>query len=196
MTLTDALRREYQQLFATCEIRPEKRSRVWWETQRLLQNQARYADVGARTGVPWFLVAVIHSLEAGLNFQMHLHNGDPLTARTVHVPKGRPLLGQPPFTWEVSAVDALRWKALAVNTAWDVASTLFRLEEYNGFGYRKYHPDVLSPYLWSGSNHYRAGKYVQDGLWSPIAASKQIGAAVLLKQLNVFEPAPVTEAPA
>jgi hypothetical protein len=57
------------------------------------------------------------------------------------------------------------------------------LEGYNGWGYRNHHPAVKSPYLWSGSNHYRAGKYVADGTWSDTAVSSQCGAATLLRRL-------------
>src|SRR5262249_24093908 len=64
-----------------------------------------------------------------------------------------------------------------------LAGTLYKLEEYNGFGYRLYHPDVLTPYLWSFSNQYSGGKYVADGTWSPTAKSKQCGAAVLLRRM-------------
>ncbi|MGH7884097.1 MAG: hypothetical protein ACRENO_00220, partial [Thermodesulfobacteriota bacterium] len=43
---------------------------------------------------------------------------------------------------------------------------------------------VLSPYLWSCSNHYSSGKYIADGTWSDTAVSKQIGAAVLIRRLE------------
>ena len=46
---------------------------------------------------------------------------------------------------------------------------LFRLEAYNGSGYRDKHPDVKTPYLWSFSNHYTRGKYVADGTVSGTA---------------------------
>jgi hypothetical protein len=78
---------------------------------------------------------------------------------------------------------------------WSLAGVLYRLEAYNGFGYRKHHPEVRTPYLWSFSQHYGAGKYVQDGVWSPTAVSQQCGAAVLLrglvdrKQVGAFEAA-------
>ena len=52
---------------------------------------------------PWFFLGVIHAMESRFNFERHLHNGDPLSARTVRVPKGFPKAGNPPFTWEVSA---------------------------------------------------------------------------------------------
>jgi len=58
------------------------------------------------------------------------------------------------------------------------------LEGYNGFGYRTRHPEVLSPYLWSYSNHYESGKYVADGTFSPSAVSQQCGAAILLRRMS------------
>ena len=66
---------------------------------------------------------------------------------------------------------------------WGLAGTLYQLERYNGWGYRLYHPHVLSPYLWGFSNHYRQGKYVSDGTWSDTAVSRQCGAAVLLRRM-------------
>ncbi len=129
------------------------------------------------------MVAVVHNMESSQNFTRHLHNGDPLTARTVKVPAGRPKAGMPPFTWEVSTADALSIQNLDGDTDWSVAGMLYALEAYNGWGYRKGHPHILSPYLWSGSEHYTAGKFVADGTWSETAVSKQIGAAVLLRRL-------------
>ena len=86
-------------------------------------------------------------MESSLNFKRHLHNGDPLTARTVHVPSGRPRQGDPPFTWEQSAADALTLRNLGPRTDWSLSGTLYALEGYNGWGYRRYHPEVFSPYL-------------------------------------------------
>lgn len=64
---------------------------------------------------------------------------------------------------------------------WRIIEILDRMERYNGTGYRRHHPDVPSPYLWSGAQHYKQGKYVADGKWSDTAVSKQVGGAVLLK---------------
>jgi lysozyme family protein len=182
VTLTPALRRDYEQLFESCAIRPGRLKEVDATADRLVENRTRYEQVAAACGVPWPVVAVIHNMEASLKFTCHLHNGDPLTARTIQVPKGRPL-GQPPFTWEASAEDALGMHALNGDTEWTVAGTLFVLEGYNGWGYRRFHPDVLTPYLWSGSEHYTSGKYVADGTFSQTAVSRQTGAAVLLRRL-------------
>ena len=197
-----ALRKEYARLFESCVIRPTRLAEVDAVAKRLVDNRTRYEQVSTSCGVPWPVVAVIHNMEASLNFKSHLHNGDPLTARTVQVPKGCPKIGQPPFTWEFSAADALGMKKLNADTDWTVAGTLYVLEGYNGWGYRLFHPHVLTPYLWSGSDHYTSGKYVSDGTFSDTAVSKQTGAAVLLRRLAErgdieFEdqPAPVDDEP-
>ena len=183
-SLTPALRGEYQTLFDTCDIRPQRQQAVATLVTQMAQNQARYDVIATATGIPWYVVGVIHNMEASLNFRTHLHNGDPLTQRTVHVPQGRPVSGAPPFTWEDSALDALRLQKLDRVRDWTVPGTLFQLEGYNGFGYRSRHPEVLSPYLWSFSNHYTRGKFVADGTFSPTAVSTQCGAAVLLRRMS------------
>ncbi|GAB6904415.1 conserved hypothetical protein [Desulfosarcina cetonica] len=180
---THTLRREYENLFNTCSIRPERMQMVHGLVEKLQANKTRYQNVGDPLGIPWGFVSVIHNMEASLNFAKHLHNGDPLTHRTVQVPEGRPKKGAPPFTWEESARDALTLKGLGSKTDWSLAGTLYQLERYNGWGYRLYHQHVLSPYLWSFSHHYRSGKYIADGTWSDNAISKQCGAAVLLRRL-------------
>ena len=182
--LTNAQRGNYELLYESCLVRPNRRAAVDQLVARITASRPRYQQVGKALGIPWYVVGIIHSLEASGNFTRHLHNGDPLTARTTHVPAGRPKTGKPPFTWEQSAIDALRYQGLAEWKDWSVPGTLFELEGYNGFGYRDHHPDVPSPYLWSFSNHYTRGKYVADGRFSPTAVSQQCGAAVLLKRLS------------
>ena len=181
--LTPELRAEYQRLFDRCDIRPERSAEVETLMQRVLAARARYAAAEQASGVPWFFIGAVHQMESSGRFDRHLHNGDPLTARTVQVPAGRPKAGQPPFAWEVSAADALALHGLSGSTDWSLPSLLYEIERYNGFGYRLQHPQVLSPYLWSYSTHYRAGKYVADGRWSDTAVSAQCGAATLLRRM-------------
>ena len=184
IALTQALRDEYGRLFATCDIRAGVAAQVEKLVDRISSARPRYEEVaGEDEHPPWFVVGVLHAMECGLSFAEHLHNGDPLTARTTHVPKGRPPEGEPPFTWEESADDALELEGWRRWTDYSVAGALYEIEAYNGFGYRLHHPQVLSPYLWSGSVHYTSGKYVSDGTWSDTAVSRQIGAAVLLRRL-------------
>lgn len=178
------LKDEYANLWGEMAIRPARRAEVDAVVNRILRDKDRYVAVESATHVPWFVVAVIHSMEAGGDFSCHLHNGDPLTRRTVHVPAGRPLTGDPPFRWEVSAADALELQGLTRVTDWCVERVAYVCEGYNGWGYRLYHPRVKSPYLWSFSNHYTQGKYVADGRWSDTAVSQQCGAMVLLKRLE------------
>jgi lysozyme family protein len=181
--MTNAQRRRYELLYESCLCRPKRKASVNALAKKIRANRKRYEKVGKAVGVPWYVVGIVHSLEASGNFTRHLHNGDPLTARTVHVPAGRPKTGRPPFTWEQSAIDALRGRGLGAWKDWSVPGTLYQLEAYNGFGYRDHHPNVPSPYLWSFSTHYTRGKYVADGRFSASAVSQQVGAALLLKQL-------------
>lgn len=181
---TPALKAEYAALFGACTVAPGHAAAVNAAVAALLRHRARYAALGNDLGIPWHVIGIIHAMECSGRFDRHLHNGDPLTARTTRVPAGRPRQGQPPFTWEQSAADALAMKKLGPGTDWSLPGTLYQFERYNGFGYRRYHPEVPSPYLWSFSNHYARGKYVADGTWSATAVSKQCGAAVMLKELT------------
>ncbi len=197
ITLSAALRDEYGRLFDTCDVRPGVASAVERLVTRIAAGKPRYeAAAGAGGTPPWFVVGVLHAMECGLSFAQHLHNGDPLTARTTHVPKGRPPDGEPPFAWETSARDALQFEGWTGWTDYSVTGTLYRVESYNGFGYRRYHPEVRSPYLWSGSTHYTSGKYVEDGRWSDTAVSRQVGAAVLLRRMAELGLARFADAPA
>ena len=180
---TTSLIEEYQRLFDSCHVRPSRANEVNRLVDRISRNRDRYHGVGAPLGIPWYVIGVIHAMEAGLDFKCHLHNGDPLTARTVKEPRNRPAAGQPPFTWEDSATDALRSRKLHQVEDWSLPRTLYRLEGYNGFGYRRDHPEVLSPYLWSFSEHYTSGKYVGDHKFSATTPSDQCGAAVLLRRM-------------
>jgi lysozyme family protein len=158
-------------------------SRFIRAVRRIRANQGQYDAVAEFCRIPWQIVAVLHTRESDGNFKRHLHNGDPLTARTVRVPKGYPLVGEPPFTWEESARDALALDNLSGRPAWtDIATTLDRIERYNGLGYRR--KGLPSPYLWAGTNHEPHGKYTRDGFFDPTASDKQPGAAGLLKLLG------------
>src|SRR5580704_3188032 len=103
----DVLRPEYHDSWEHMTINPSAASTVDADARRIVSNRAIYLQVTAIARVPYPVVGVIHNREASGNFHCHLHNGDPLTARTVHVPKGRPIAGNPPFTWMQSASDAL-----------------------------------------------------------------------------------------
>ena len=176
------LRSELDAWFNATIVRDECKDKVEWNTKQLLEHQSRYRDVGLRLNrVPWAMIGVIHGMECGFNFTCHLHNGDPLTNRTKHVPAGQPQMGTPPFSWENSAVDALTQEGFNTVTDWSIPHMLYLLEKFNGFGYRKM--GKPTPYLWSFSNLYEKGKYVADGRFDPQTISKQCGAAIMVKAL-------------
>lgn len=157
-------------------IRPTRDVEARVAAGRVLRGRAEYRSIHPL--IPWVFVGLVHLMESGCDFTRHLHNGDPLTARTVQHPAGRPANGEPPFTWTESARDALAGRTLP---AWPLKVLLDQLERYNGHGYRR--RGRPSPYLWAGSNHYEAGKFTADGKFDQSAVSKQIGAAVVLRVL-------------
>lgn len=182
------LKPEYQRLWDSCEIKPDKLSSTQNVVAKISANRPCYEGLQQKINVPWYFVAVIHNMESSLNFNKHLHNGDSLKKRTVNEPSSRPLADpikgwQVGYIWEESAIDALKMKEFDRVKDWSLPAQLWQLERYNGVGYRKYHPEVLTPYLWSGTNHYNKGKYVADGKWDANAVSEQIGVAALLKVL-------------
>ena len=178
-----SLKDEYAAWYAACQLRPERKGELAYYLKRLTQGQAIYQQVGAELNIPWVFIGITHGMECGFNFKAHLHNGDPLSARTVQVPKGRPATSNPPFTWSQSARDALIYKSYHQVTDWSVPHMLHLFERYNGMGYRR--RGVPTPYLWSYSNRYEKGKFVADGHFDPEAISKQCGAALMLKAVLV-----------
>lgn len=162
-------------------VSPNKKGQLDLLVARMLKNKEKYQEVQQITSVPWYVIGAIHYRESSLNFTRHLHNGDKLTARTIHVPAGRPVKGEPPFTWVESAIDAIKLKSWDKVTDWSIENTLSLIEAYNGLGYKK--RGLPSPYLWAWSNNYSKGKYVADGKFDPNFVDQQCGAAILLKSL-------------
>jgi lysozyme family protein len=146
--------------------------------------KARYQAVQARTGVPWFVIAVIHERECSQDWTGSLAQGDPWDRVSVHVPAGRG-----PFkSWEEAAIDALVNCApfAARNKDWSIGGTLTKLEEYNGLGYAS--RGRPSPYIWSGTDQYVSGKYIRDGVYDPSAVDSQLGCAGLLMAMMALDP--------
>jgi len=179
----ETIRDGYLELFASCRIRDEHQAEVNWCVGKLSDgdNRQRYNRVAEEACAPWYFIGIIHAMEASFDFHTHLHNGDPLTAKTVAVPRGRPPVWDPPNDWVSSAVDAITFDHFADLTDWSLARTLYNWESYNGW--RSRGMGINTPYLWSFSNHYSKGKFVADNTWDPNVVSKQCGAAVMLKAL-------------
>jgi len=148
----------------------------------LINKMKIYKEISSKTTVPKEVVFIIHYLESNCNFNTHLHNGDSLFERTIHVPKGRPKNGNPPFSFIDSAIDALLMKRRMFPKQWDLNNTCEFLERYNGLGYYKL--GVQSPYLLGNTNFHKKGKFISDGKYNPNATTKQIGAMVFIKELE------------
>lgn len=156
--------------------------RVEAKVDTMFANKRRYEDISHRFANPirWYHIALIHEMECTQNFSRYLGNGQRLSQRTTIVPKGR----GPFSSFEAGAVDAIKYDKLDKVQDWSIGNTLYILEGFNGYGYSLYR-NINSPYLWSGSNNYTAGKYIADNVYSKTAVSSQIGIALLLQ--NVLE---------
>jgi lysozyme family protein len=166
------LRPEYMDLWRTMEFSANNEARADKVAGRLLSYLDRYMGIQRLTGVPAAFIMVAHERESSGNWNTYLGNGEPLNRVTTLVPKGRG-----PFkTFEEGAMDALTLEHMTgiELASWDEATLCFWLESFNGFGYRMYH-QMPSPYLWSGTNHQKIGKYTGDGHFDPTVMDSQLG---------------------
>jgi lysozyme family protein len=150
---------------------------------RIRTNINRYNEVERATGVPALFIAALHNMECSGDFNQHLANGDPIDRSTVNEP-----VGIAAGTWLETAIAALALKDWANNSKLDWDNKwlwLWRAEMWNGWGVRMYHPEVNTPYLWSGTNQHTKGKYVSDGKWDANAVSEQIGCVAIWKALGI-----------
>lgn len=142
--------------------------------------KAIYKKLEIITGIPWWVIALIHWREASGSWKANIANGQRYDHVTTMVPKGRG-----PFKdFTAAALDALekcppfasRWKD------WSAGGALTLEELYNGEGYELYH-HMASPYLWAGTQHYIRGKYDADGHWNASMVDPQLGCAILLRAM-------------
>lgn len=139
--------------------------------------------------MPPELIAVIHYRESSADylrgkFDVYLHNGDPLGQKTVHVPHNKNFKhGE----FDKAAIDAINGQRHYVNlyqlssNSKDIVAMMSFAENYNGTGYAKNHH--INPYLFSGTNVYKKGKYKSDGNYDPNLVDDQAGVYILLKAI-------------
>lgn len=197
LTPKSVFAQEYEKLWPTATLNFERTKEIDSVLAKLMPGKSRY-DTVAKTlgnGIPWWFILMCHAMEAGgkdFPFDYHLHCGDPLWGRTTHVPAGRPKANprggtKPPsmdnqYSWEESALDALRFSGYDQYKSWTLGECLWLFEKFNGTGYRK--RGVPSPYVWSYTSIYKKGKYVADGKYDPEAISRQPGCAAYLIRLK------------
>jgi len=172
---------EYINLFNTAVVADPDGADV--VVDKIVKYKSIYEEVGI---APWYFVGCLHHMECDQDFTAHLYNGDPLTARTVDEPVGRPIA--PPdtpngYSWLFSAKSALIEDHWDTWSDWSIPGGLYKMEAYNGWGYRLYH-SIFSPYLWCGTQYYKAGKYGSDGHFDPSLVSDQIGVACIIKRMQ------------
>lgn len=146
--------------------------------QHILKGYTRYENVGKMFGIPAWAIGAIHYRESSFDFTTWLANGDPLMrygkpAITIHVPTG---LG-PAFSWENGAELSLAHMKWHAGMNWDLVSALQHLEAYNGMGY--FNHNMVSPYIWAGTNHYHNGMFTSDGHFDVAARDKRVGCAAI-----------------
>jgi lysozyme family protein len=187
--MCDNIRIQYDELYESMEFLPGKWDEAAQISERINANQYRYKAAVKGLTTPWFVVALIHQMEADGNFQRQLINGEPYNRVTRRWPKGK----GPWVSWEASTLWNFQHSEDAevfMKRGWDRWRIFDRLERYNGLGYRR--KELPTPYLWAGSNHgANVGKFVEeeitDGVYKPVyrpeLVSDQIGAALIYKVL-------------
>lgn len=184
MSLTpENTRQGYQRLWGQMLILPSRRAGIEADAKKIAAGKARYEAVERATGVPWWLIGLLHMRESSCNFSTFLGNGQPLSRVTTLTPKGLgPWTG--PDAWERAAAQALAIDGLDKVKVWDIPTALFYCEKFNGEGYFAH--AVNSPYVWSGSNLYSSGKFTETPAGStfvPSLRDPQSGCAPMLQIL-------------
>src|SRR5262245_66638906 len=73
---------EYAQQWDRMKIRANREAEFERIAKRLISHKERYQKVEKDTGVPWWMIAVLHLRESDANFNTYLGNGEPLNRRT------------------------------------------------------------------------------------------------------------------
>jgi lysozyme family protein len=138
-----------------------------------IEHKQQYEVAESATGVPWWMIAVIHRREGDADFGTYLGNGQSLRRRTTVDPIGRgPFLG--PHAFIDGCVDACRIDGLTTTSDWRLEKQLYYEQKFNGFGYHG-----PSPYVWGLTNIQVPGKYVRDHVFDPNYWDTQPGCAPL-----------------
>jgi lysozyme family protein len=150
-------------------------------------NKGRYLAIAKAAGMPdiaWVFIAVSHYRESSQDFSKSLAQGDAWNRVSVHVPAGRG-----PFkSFEDAAVDALaKCSPYAAKLKdWSIGGMLTNLERFNGLGYAS--RGLPSAYVWSGTDQYKKGKFVADGVFDPNKIDAQLGVAGLILTMMQIDP--------
>lgn len=163
------------------QIKPTRQGEFDRIAHKLVSLKDKYVPIEDATGVPWWMIAVIHLREADNDFSKGLAQGDPWNRRSRNVP----ICG--PFgSFLESAVWALRHDGLTTVKDWRIEKVLYFSEVFNGSGYSM--KGLPSPYIWGGTNVQKPGKYVADGVFRSGVWDQQPGVAPILSSMAKFDP--------
>ena len=155
-----------------------------------VKNKSMYKKVAKKAKVPAQLVAAIHYREntsdcLGGKFDSYLHNGDMLGKETVNEPKG---IFYPKGQFVRAAQNAIDMKSsyrgrykLSATSKDFVGMCSFALT-YNGKPQSK-RIWQHSPYVFSGTNINKKGKYTDDSGYDPNVVDKQVGVFLLIDKI-------------
>lgn len=177
----ESLRPEYEHLLAVSTVTRAAGAKA--RAVQLLSLKSHYAEVSEKTKTPVLWLMAIAERESSSDMRTYLGNGQSLSHVTTQVPRGRG-----PFpTWEAGAIDALHLLNIErVWPDWSWPRMLYEGEKWNGFGPRLH--GRRTGYLWSGTDAYDGGKYIEDDVWSPTAHDPQLGIVPLMRALVELDP--------
>lgn len=183
------LKKEYDSLWKSCTIDSNNLPYVTWAANICISHKNRYEEIANKALCPWYVVGALHCVESRFDFTSHFYNGDPLSDRTVNHPAGRPNDSAPPFSWEQSALAALRDYGAGNIVIWDISHVLYFCENFHQYNYRKGQgrevtPVGRSPYLWAMTNQYKKGRFHDDGKFDSNAVYSSVGVAAILKMIE------------
>jgi lysozyme family protein len=145
------------------------------------KKEAVIDEIARKANLPPSLVGALWHREASFKEGVYMHNGDPLGKPTTHVPKGINF-GKDQFV--DAAVHALnRFKSTSKGLGLsydskDVGAMATFAEHYNGLGYRN--KDRVSPYVFAGTDQYKGGMYVADGVYSAKTFDQRPGVVAII----------------
>lgn len=155
----------HDELYRTASI--TKQAMVDAAVKLIERGRATYKVIADNTGVPWYIIGAIHYREASCNFGRSIKDGHRITTNewmhdAIHTING--------FYWRKPDNDEVT-----------VADEAEFCERWNGIGYRRM--GVPSPYLWSGTQHYKGGKYSSDGHYDRDLMDEQAGCMAIRRTM-------------
>lgn len=150
---------------------------------RYQRTQATYVQIQNMrpNGIPAAVCFGLLYRESDNDMTCSPAQGDSLSRRSTHVPRGRIPNVEPPYTFLQAAEDSYYSPQLDHMDAKDwssIGAALDNSEGFNGWGYRN--RGMVSPYVWSGTSVYQRGKFVADGRLDRSFVDKQAGVAAIL----------------